>query len=376
MSCVFDSQNLTLFILSSGGSFCVIHSIGHLIQRKRNYLNYIISAIWLITGILLLLLLKETIELQNYEQLVLTDVFEPSLNFLLGPLLFFYFRHIIKNETAIGKSVLLHFIPAVASIIVLLPIFILHYSAENSLHAFSRSALTRIPNLVYALSSISMLVYLFVCLKICLKILLMIRKGRNRIIYFAALFLIELTVIGVMLLCAIILKRLSLFQFAGIITIQLMLALYMTGRRYPEFENDLIIEYSKAKYEKSKIKGLDVDAILKRLHDIMEMEKAYLDDELTLPVLSSMLGISRQQLSQILNERIGKSYSAYINGFRLQYAEKLLIQNRDMSILRIAFQAGFNSKSSFNNQFKRTIGVAPTEYRDKHLGMIPQRPGY
>ncbi len=368
MYTIFNPHNAILFILSGGGFFSIIYAIGHLVQKRKSRLNYVISAIWLITGILLLLLLRDTVEPQEYERLLLTDLFEPSLNFLLGPLLYFYFRNIIRNEHAIDRSVLLHFIPAAASLIVLVPVFVLRYAAEDGRPSLFAITLERAPGLVYALSSVSVLIYLFACLKICIEILHAIGRRRGMVLYLVLLFLIVLAAIEAVLLCAIILNEILLYQLAGVIAIQLLLALYLTGRRHPEFENDLIIEYSKAKYEKSKIEGLNVEAIVKRLHDMMETERAYLNDELTLPVLSSRLGISPQQLSQIINERIGKGYSAYINDFRLKYAEQLLTHNREMTILRIAYQSGFNSKSSFNSQFKKKYGMAPTEYRDRRAG--------
>ncbi len=368
MHTIFNPQNAILFILSGGGFFSIIYAIGHLVQRRKSRLNYVISAIWLITGILLLLLLRDTAEPQEYERLLLTDLFEPSLNFLLGPLLYFYFRNIIRNEHAIDRSVLFHFIPAAVSLIVLAPVFVLHFAAGGGRPSLLAITLERAPGLAYALSSVSVLIYLFACLKICIEILHAIGRRRSRVLYLVLLFLVVLAAIEAVLLCAIILNEILLYQLAGIMAILLLLVLYLTGRRHPEFEKDLIIEYSKAKYEKSKIEGLNVGAIVKRLHDMMETERAYLNDELTLPDLSSRLGISPQQLSQIINERIGEGYSAYINGFRLKYAEQLLTHNREMTILRVAYQSGFNSKSSFNSQFKKKYGMTPTEYRERRVG--------
>jgi AraC-like DNA-binding protein len=76
-------------------------------------------------------------------------------------------------------------------------------------------------------------------------------------------------------------------------------------------------------------------------------------------------GISSRHLSQLLNERLGMSFFDYVNRLRVDEVKRLLSEPKlaDRSILDLAFEAGFSSKSSFNSIFKRFTGQSPTAYR-------------
>jgi AraC-like DNA-binding protein len=73
-------------------------------------------------------------------------------------------------------------------------------------------------------------------------------------------------------------------------------------------------------------------------------------------------------LSQILNGIIGENFYVYINSARIKYAVDLMKDNdnKDKSILEIAYQSGFNSKSAFNTYFKNIMGQTPSKFRKKH----------
>lgn len=109
--------------------------------------------------------------------------------------------------------------------------------------------------------------------------------------------------------------------------------------------------------------------LIKRLLDHMQERKSYLDPELTLSQLAKDLSISRSQLSQLINDGIGDNFYDFINKYRVEQVKKLMTDPRvkHFSMLGIALEAGFKSKSTFNLIFKRFTGLTPTEYR-KNLG--------
>ena len=80
--------------------------------------------------------------------------------------------------------------------------------------------------------------------------------------------------------------------------------------------------------------GWTLSASLARLREIMEVEKAFADEELSLKDLAGDLGISPHQLSQILNERIRKNFSTFVNEYRIDEAKKLLVEEPDLHTLR------------------------------------------
>ncbi|MCX8128825.1 MAG: helix-turn-helix domain-containing protein [Clostridia bacterium] len=119
------------------------------------------------------------------------------------------------------------------------------------------------------------------------------------------------------------------------------------------------------KYEHSGLDAMEADEISKKLSAFMDEEKPYLNPELTLPDLASMLEIPRNRLSQVLNEKLGMNFYDFINGYRIKRVQELMADPsyQYMKILAVAFDAGFSSKATFNNFFKKYTGVTPSEYR-------------
>ncbi|MFL6335655.1 MAG: helix-turn-helix domain-containing protein [Pyrinomonadaceae bacterium] len=119
------------------------------------------------------------------------------------------------------------------------------------------------------------------------------------------------------------------------------------------------------KYERSALTPERADAFLKRLLDLMESEKPYTDGELTLPKLAARLSVSTHHLSQVINERLGQSFNDFVNSQRVEEAKRKLSDpaSGHYSLLAIAEEVGFNSKSAFNTAFKKQTGMTPSEFR-------------
>ncbi len=115
---------------------------------------------------------------------------------------------------------------------------------------------------------------------------------------------------------------------------------------------------------KSRIASLDEEKILKKLDTLMAEEKIYLQEDLNLSHLAKELGIRIDQLSFLINNRMGKPFSHYLNDFRIEEAKRLL-ERGDTNILRIAYTVGFQSKSAFNSAFKKNTQNTPSEYKIK-----------
>ena len=100
------------------------------------------------------------------------------------------------------------------------------------------------------------------------------------------------------------------------------------------------------------------------LENLMDAQKPYLDSELNLIRLAEMLSVSTHHLSYVINTGFGKNFFQYVNEFRVDHAKKLLKEsNSKLSILGIAYESGFNSKTSFNTTFKKLTGQTPSEFR-------------
>lgn len=104
--------------------------------------------------------------------------------------------------------------------------------------------------------------------------------------------------------------------------------------------------------------------------DIMEMKKPYLNSELTLPELAQLSSMKTNELSFFLNDCLGENFYSLVNRYRVEESKRLLSDPnyQHLSILGIAMEAGFNSKTAFNTNFKKITQQTPSTYRKMHQG--------
>lgn len=102
---------------------------------------------------------------------------------------------------------------------------------------------------------------------------------------------------------------------------------------------------------------------MQTLSVLMDQRKPYLDSKLTAPDLAGLLGVSSHHLAQILNLSLGLNFFDFVNRYRVKsFQETILRPNRHKTILAVALDCGFNSKSSFNRIFKKETGKTPSEF--------------
>jgi AraC-like DNA-binding protein len=123
-------------------------------------------------------------------------------------------------------------------------------------------------------------------------------------------------------------------------------------------------EPARKKYASSGLSREMSETIHEKLSNIMASEKLYTEPELSLSVLAAKLGIHPNYLSQVINEKEGKSFFDYINILRVEEFKRLaaLSGSEQYTIIGLAYDCGFNSKSSFNKNFRKVTGQSPSEY--------------
>lgn len=107
------------------------------------------------------------------------------------------------------------------------------------------------------------------------------------------------------------------------------------------------------------------------LESAMNSQRPYLDSELNLIKLAEILSVSTHHLSYVINTGFGKNFFQYVNEYRIEYAKKLLKDTGSkFSILGIAYESGFNSKTAFNTTFKKLTGQTPSEFKKNKFRFI------
>jgi AraC-like DNA-binding protein len=119
------------------------------------------------------------------------------------------------------------------------------------------------------------------------------------------------------------------------------------------------------KYETSALTGEQVQAEWVRLQAFMAQQRLYLDNELRLGQLAGAFGVPAHHLSQIINQGAGQHFLEFITSYRIEEAKRLLARAdyRDTKMVALALDAGFNSQSAFYKQFRKHVGMTPSQYQ-------------
>ena len=134
--------------------------------------------------------------------------------------------------------------------------------------------------------------------------------------------------------------------------------------QYPEHKLEYVTE-PKAKYANVLLKDDDAELYVSKIKGLMKTEKLYMDADLTLPDLATKLQIPSHHLSRVINEKLGLNFFDFINQYRIEEVKSKMINPEfdNLSLLGIAFESGFNTKSAFNRVFKKMTGLTPSGYK-------------
>lgn len=115
------------------------------------------------------------------------------------------------------------------------------------------------------------------------------------------------------------------------------------------------------------------ERLAQALQHLMAVERAYRAEDMSLASLAAKLNAPEYKLRRLINQRMGyRNFNAFINGFRLDAVRAALLDpaRRDLPVLTLALEAGFQSIGPFNRAFKAATGLTPTEFRKE---MSPPR---
>jgi AraC-like DNA-binding protein len=171
----------------------------------------------------------------------------------------------------------------------------------------------------------------------------------------------------------------SLYSLFAVAILFLVNILGFRGIKHSTIFNQTVIPYSqpqaeeRASVDKEKsyanygLKRDDAVSLSEQLENYMKTEKPYTNMELTLKDLASALDTYPHYITQVLNTVFNQNFYDFVNTYRIEEAQKRLTdpQFKNLTILAIAYDCGFNSKSTFNRIFKQKTGFTPSEYRNQ-----------
>ncbi|WP_320112254.1 helix-turn-helix domain-containing protein [Draconibacterium orientale] len=122
------------------------------------------------------------------------------------------------------------------------------------------------------------------------------------------------------------------------------------------------------KYANSTLTPKQSAALKEKLEAYMDKHEVYLEPQIRIKDLADLTGISSHQISQVLNESFNQNFYEFINTYRVKKAIALIQdpQNSALTFSAIGYEAGFNSKTTFYEAFKKATGTTPAQYKSNH----------
>lgn len=126
-----------------------------------------------------------------------------------------------------------------------------------------------------------------------------------------------------------------------------------------------ILKSDEKKYQNSSLSSDTSKAIFNQLEDYFQNEQPFLNPDLKLQMVASVLKVTPHSLSQAVNENNHQNFQQFLNRYRIQAAQEMLAQksSKKLTISSIAYDCGFNSISAFNTAFKKITGQTPSQFR-------------
>jgi AraC-like DNA-binding protein len=161
-----------------------------------------------------------------------------------------------------------------------------------------------------------------------------------------------------------LLARQSDIYFSGALIFSFLLYLVIFVLLYRKKTNDFFNTVP-TRYAVKKISDHDAATLLNTLDQLMVEKEVYKNPNLTLGELAKAINLSSHQLSQILNDNLGKNFTSFINEYRINAACKMIAANHPFSLEAIGYEVGFNSKSTYYTSFKKIKGTTPLLYKER-----------
>jgi len=367
----FQGALLTLFLLTNS-------------HKKTT--NYILALLILLFTLNLLIPELTNIFYKEFPHLKSTA---DSFLYLFGPLLYFFTLFTCGGSNNFSKKDFLHLIPFLLGTCLLVPFFIKSSSEKiEYIEQVESNGLPTFYVIGWSLECLHIAIYLFFSIKLIEKYRHRIKDGFSNIekinlswlTYLLNGNLILWVFFSVILISYLGGLRQQTFEFIfSIFNYLTAIFIYVIGykaMKQPEVFSQMTINSQKkesrsGKYTKSGLTQLKAATYSEALLEFMSEDSPYLNPDLTLRELSEALSIPNNYLSQIINEKFNQNFFDFINSYRVSESKAWLKDpaRRKATMLEIAFESGFKSKSTFNAAFKKQTGITPSNYKKQQMSI-------
>jgi AraC-like DNA-binding protein len=281
-----------------------------------------------------------------------------------GPLIYFYVKSLVNQSFTLQKNDFFHFIPVIFQAGLYLFLTTKNYDFKNWYWENVHQWITY--KIEFDGTFISMLIYLGLSIRLLRKYQIYVvnnfsETSKIRLNWLKTILII-LVILCLQWLLEIILRDFFNLYFNYDYSIQILgimaLVLASGGIR----QSNLTINFEEESIPKTQVQ-IDTQ-ILEQLKNGMEIQKLYLNPTLTLSEFAKDLKLNPKIVSQQINTGLGKSFNDFVNEYRVEEVKRRLNSSDidRLTILGIAYESGFNSKTTFNRIFKDFTGVAPRDF--------------
>lgn len=368
----FTLVDILLIIILSQGLFLTLAI--QLVPNKNKPANTILTYLLICASIMLLG--RIAIYRLQFELLLRIATFVDTTLFLFGPLLYCYIRRLVFQEEKVFRLKRIHFLPLLIYICYFLWTFTMNTDEFNN--SYNNGNLNLAFTLIefFGLISISFYTYKSFVLNRTF-----IKKQKKQISYnqgitiYICYLIIALSVFILLwaysFISYYIFDRYSLFINYNSMWLSTSIFIYFIGFYSLTQPQIFRIPLKNKTTKKNRIKEEDIKHLELKLNNLIEIEKVYLIPDLNLNQLAKKADTSSNNLSWYLNQVLNKSFYEYINTFRINEFLKLISEgnSRSKTLLAIALESGFNTKSTFNSSFKTIMNDTPNNYIKTNLNV-------
>lgn len=347
--------------------FCLMSAVGQLVLKKRKMENYNLFLLFVLMGtILLQFYAMVSGEARSNPYLIL---YHTTMFYIFCPVLYYALYVVSMPDRGFPRRFYLYFIPAMISFIFDSCIFLQSNQFKLIFVNDFFNGINTVPVILFRILATGVIVQIHVYAFWMIVLLIPALKGEGDKSIIYATFLFSLLSAGSSLLAVpgYLFGKSEYIMYCGVSTSICIIILYLTGARNPDFLQLLTQKVKKGIYTRSLLNGVNIQNVMTQLEELMKVKTIWSNDTLTLGDTAAMLNITQHQLSQLLNENLNMNFNTYVNSFRIDEAKKLLVNCPDKTVLFIAYEVGFNSKSSFYESFTRLAGISPLEFRKKNI---------